>query len=313
MRKFHNILYVTNGTFDETEGLKQALKLAGSNRITLHVLLVYPGLPKNQQEYTRTYEKYLTEQVNAALQETRVMLNMEHDRVSFHMVQGGGDVPPAIHVIRHVLRNAHDLVIKEAEPRKGGKGFRSIDMTLLRKCPCPVWLAHPVTGSRGDTHVAVAVDPENREEAERALSLRLLELSRSMADNLGGSLSILSCWDYVFEQFLRYKAWTNVSEDELAHNIEGAEADHLALLNTLVDESGIGTAHQVHHMRGGPDTLIPEFVEKQSVDILVMGTVARTGIIGFLIGNTAENIVTEISCSLMALKPAGFISPVKAY
>jgi nucleotide-binding universal stress UspA family protein len=44
-----------------------------------------------------------------------------------------------------------------------------------------------------------------------------------------------------------------------------------------------------------------------------MGTVARTGISGFIIGNTAENILQKIDCSLLALKPQGFVSPVKAY
>ena len=51
----------------------------------------------------------------------------------------------------------------------------------------------------------------------------------------------------------------------------------------------------------------------KKIDILVMGTVARTGISGFIIGNTAENTVQKLSCSLMALKPQGFVSPVKAY
>lgn len=49
------------------------------------------------------------------------------------------------------------------------------------------------------------------------------------------------------------------------------------------------------------------------MDILVMGTVARTGIPGFIIGNTAENVFQKLSCSLMALKPQGFVSPMKAY
>ncbi|MFO0070344.1 MAG: universal stress protein, partial [Alphaproteobacteria bacterium] len=30
-------------------------------------------------------------------------------------------------------------------------------------------------------------------------------------------------------------------------------------------------------------------------------------------GNTAENILQKLSCSLLALKPNGFVSPVKAY
>lgn len=33
----------------------------------------------------------------------------------------------------------------------------------------------------------------------------------------------------------------------------------------------------------------------------------------FIIGNTTENIVQELSCSLIAFKLEGFVSPVKAY
>ncbi|GAM59013.1 universal stress protein family 1 [Vibrio ishigakensis] len=44
---------------------------------------------------------------------------------------------------------------------------------------------------------------------------------------------------------------------------------------------------------------------------MVMGTLARTGIPGIVIGNTAENIVQAVSCSLVALKPPGFVSPVR--
>ena len=68
---------------------------------------------------------------------------------------------------------------------------------------------------------------------------------------------------------------------------------------------------QIHHHRGQADKLIPDFVADHDIDILVMGTVARTGIPGFIIGNTAENIVQELSCSLLALKPDDFESPVK--
>jgi len=54
-------------------------------------------------------------------------------------------------------------------------------------------------------------------------------------------------------------------------------------------------------------------LRKQPIDVLVMGTLGRTGISGFIIGNTAENVVQKLECSLLALKPGGFVSPVKAY
>ncbi|NMT50792.1 universal stress protein, partial [Vibrio parahaemolyticus] len=53
------------------------------------------------------------------------------------------------------------------------------------------------------------------------------------------------------------------------------------------------------------------YVESIEVDVLVMGTLARTGISGYVIGNTAENILQSINCSLVALKPDGFVSPIQ--
>lgn len=59
--------------------------------------------------------------------------------------------------------------------------------------------------------------------------------------------------------------------------------------------------------------MMQKVIEEKKIDVLVMGTVARTGIPGFIIGNTAEIILQKIDCSLLALKPLGFVSPVKAY
>ena len=46
-------------------------------------------------------------------------------------------------------------------------------------------------------------------------------------------------------------------------------------------------------------------------DLVVMGAVARTGISGLIIGNTAEAILDQLTCSVLAIKPAGFKTPVK--
>jgi universal stress protein E len=59
--------------------------------------------------------------------------------------------------------------------------------------------------------------------------------------------------------------------------------------------------------------MIPSLVEDNEVDSLVMGTVARTGIPGFVIGNTAENVLEALKCSVLAMKRNGFVASVKAY
>lgn len=59
-----------------------------------------------------------------------------------------------------------------------------------------------------------------------------------------------------------------------------------------------------------PGTYIAAFVERRRIDTLFMGTVARTGIAGLPIGNTAEAVRTDAACSAAAVKPAGFQTPV---
>jgi universal stress protein E len=62
--------------------------------------------------------------------------------------------------------------------------------------------------------------------------------------------------------------------------------------------------------RGRPAATIAQFVKKVSADCVIMGTLSRNGIAGLLIGNTAEEVLDSIECSILTLKPKDFVSPV---
>ena len=68
--------------------------------------------------------------------------------------------------------------------------------------------------------------------------------------------------------------------------------------------------HQIHLRKGEAASAIPELAREKQVDLIVMGTVCRTGIAGFFIGNTAERILQQVDCSVLTVKPEGFVSPV---
>ena len=65
-----------------------------------------------------------------------------------------------------------------------------------------------------------------------------------------------------------------------------------------------------HLVKGKPHTAISRFVKNNDVDLLVMGSVARSGLPGFFVGNTAEKILEHVDCSVLVLKPAGWKTPV---
>jgi nucleotide-binding universal stress UspA family protein len=55
---------------------------------------------------------------------------------------------------------------------------------------------------------------------------------------------------------------------------------------------------------------IVKLAKSKKIDLLVMGTVHRSGLAGFFIGNTAEKVLSEVNCSVLTVKPAGFVTPV---
>ena len=60
---------------------------------------------------------------------------------------------------------------------------------------------------------------------------------------------------------------------------------------------------------GEPEDVITRFVESHGIDVVVMGTVARTGIAGLVMGNTAERVLRRLRGSVLAVKPTGFRTP----
>ena len=69
--------------------------------------------------------------------------------------------------------------------------------------------------------------------------------------------------------------------------------------------------NKIHHIKGAAREIIPEFAREHRADLIVMGTVGRTGIRGLIIGNTAEAILNQVACSIIAVKPPGFETPVQ--
>lgn len=309
MNKFKSILYVTTGLRDEQPALMQALSLARQNAASLKLLVLCPRLPDNLAGYAHQYETGLREQVEANVQKALSGLHASTAPLNYHVEVEAGADPVAVRAIKAVLKHGHDLLIKEAEPMGDRTGFKALDMDLLRKCPVPVWLCRPIMAHSADIKVAVAVDANREEQAAHEMAHALIQLADQLAISGSGKLDVLSCWEYKYEEYLRGNSW--VSESELQREMDRTEQDHAAALKQLVQESGVGQAELTQvRLQGRPYLAIPDYVQQNGIDILVMGTVARTGVPGFVIGNTAENILQAVSCSLLVMKPAGFVCPV---
>ena len=227
-----------------------------------------------------------------------------------------------LEIIREVLRHDRDLVIKAADTQDWmDRLFGGNDMHLLRKCPCPVWLIKPRQPA-GHRRILAAVDVDNGYPPEEAaaiaaLNRQVLEMASSMALAEFAELHIVHVWEAVGESVMR-SAFMRLSEAKIADYVEQVQAQREQSLEQLLTEMRTRLGEKsfaylkprTHLLRGWARKEIPALAKQIHADLLVMGTVARTGIPGFIIGNTAETILNQIDCSVLAIKPPGFATPV---
>ena len=89
-------------------------------------------------------------------------------------------------------------------------------------------------------------------------------------------------------------------------NEEAARRLQEFLESLAVDQTQI----QVHLSWGTPWQEIQRIARHQAADLIVIGTVGRSGIKGLLMGNTAEKVLDTCNCSILTVKPDGFVSPI---
>jgi len=217
---------------------------------------------------------------------------------------------PATVLIEEVLRSDHDLVMRShaRDTMSGPRPFGAVDMELLRKCPCPVLLVRhgpPAAKPR----IACAVDASTDDPDTQALNARIVEHALVMASALGSDPPLLlHAWVPFAERAVRLHA----TADQFIGYVEHAQRHAVDTLTRLAQSfPGRLDEHATVLRRGLPEDVIPQFVVAEGVDVLVMGTVARAGLSGILIGNTAERLLRKLPCSVLTVKPDGFVSPIR--
>ena len=121
-------------------------------------------------------------------------------------------------------------------------------------------------------------------------------------------MSVIHTWDVWNEPLLKSRMET----DDLAELEKNLLNEETRLLDEFLKKHGASVSDDnVYMFKGEVEETIASFVRRKEIDMVVLGTLARTGISGFITGNTAERIMGLIECSVLALKPNGFVSPIQ--
>ena len=307
MKRFQNILVAADTRHSDHPIVEEAASVAYFNRASLTIVDIVPEFTGSVKRKLSDHEYLtglITKEKEEKLEQLAEPVRKKGIKVTTKLLRG----KTSVEIVRQVVSGEYDLVFAVAKGQYSTQtGFFGQTATrLLRQCPGAVWLVASGT-SANFKHVLGCVDTSSTKPLDVELNEKVYELSKSISQYHDSRFSILHAWTFQDEALL-----SNRLKPEALAEYEKDQREYTAKLfdTFLRQHDSRFPGENVHLIKGKPPVAIPDFVHENEVDLVVMGTVARSGLFGMITGNTAEKILGRIECSVLALKPYSFVSPI---
>jgi universal stress protein E len=202
-------------------------------------------------------------------------------------------------VLELVERDRHDLVVKPASgmSHAGRVFFGYTALQLFRRCPCPTW----VVGDEGrlPKRILAAIDP-TAAARRRAAALRILDWAERVGAWADSPVHVATAWHAPAAELLRDEL---PERDWKAYVDDARNRSETDLRAVLAERASPIDGERTHLLQGAPQDVIPRFSHDHRVDLIVMGTLHRSGAVGDLLGETAETILREVRSSVLTIPP----------
>ena len=208
-------------------------------------------------------------------------------------------------IIYYTLNNQIDLVVKATKKHDDLASviFTPTDWHLMRKCPRPVLLVKEHGWPEGGEIIA-AVNVGSEDDEHAALNDKLTVIANDYASLLKGSVNLVNSYPST-----PLNIAIEVPEFDPDTYHDAVKNHHLKEMRSHALKYGIPEDKCVVR-EGLPEKVIPQVAKALDAELVVIGTVGRVGISAALIGNTAEHVIDELNCDVLAIKPDGFVSPL---
>lgn len=220
------------------------------------------------------------------------------------------DYPAHEAVVRRAQQTKADLVIAQ---RHAGRHvapwiLRYTDWELLRQSPVPVLLLK-TTRQYESPKVLAAIDPSHAFAKTARLDEDILREGARIAAATGGRLHAAHAY---------VPTLIDMSPVELSSPDATAQITaHAARLASTGFDKALRAARlgklapgQRHLVVGHAVDVIPALARKLRCDLVVLGAVSRSGLKRLAVGNTAEQLLDDLPCDLLIVKPPSFASHI---
>ena len=297
MSRFANILAVVQSRADALPVLTRATALQSQDEgpANLHVLrVVHEGiadLPARHIDASTELKQFVLSAEESALEDDLAATGIHLEHAESATIWNRRTWEGIAHTAEAV--NA-DLIVKVSGTT--GAAVASLrtpdDWNLLRNVSTPVLMTHGGPWMKTPAILA-AIDTFDVEH--EALNERILETAAAFAQRTGAVLHIVS----VYPPLGRWSAQLELlkSYDRLKADVE---KDIYTEINRLTASLGL-ERFKVHAIEGRAEAVIQGVLDDIGGYLLVLGTKARTGVGGLLLGNTSERLLSLLKGDVLTV------------
>ncbi|SET81497.1 universal stress protein UspE [Thalassotalea agarivorans] len=308
MEKYKKILVVIDPSTDHQKALLRALQLA---KVTQASVTAFVSIFDFSYEMTTMLSGEERESMRATVLKDRELwlkaiidkCNQDNIEVTTEVIWHNRPFEP---VIEQVIEHEFDIVIKGTHEHDKLKSviFTPTDWHLLRKCPCPVLLVKEHDWPE-DGNIIASINVGSEEEEHLLLNDKITQEAIAFSTLIKGNVHLVNSYPGTPVNIAIEIPEFNTEEynSALKQHHQQAMDKHASKFSIATDNT--------HVREGLPEDVIDKVAQELDAELVVLGTIGRTGISAALIGNTAEHVIDRLNCDVLALKPVGYKSPLQ--
>ncbi|HWR25977.1 MAG TPA: universal stress protein [Methanosarcina sp.] len=297
-RIFENIMVATDGSEIARKAVDSAIKIAKLNKAKLYAVNVSaPGETKVTQhdprdaEWEKHMEEHLTKQGKEAthyVETTGKILNVVVEPV---ILKGN----PASEIANFAEKNDVELIVMGTLGKSGVQRFLlgSVAENVIRHSKVPVLVVRGEVKDNPYSQILIATDGSKASGDAAYLGIKF-------ARQNGAKVYALYVTDITaHDAILIDEAW--VTEECEACEKTG----HRATSSVEEKAKFAGLEAESTILKGDPAEKILEFANEHGVDLIVVGSLGRSGIERFAIGSVAEKVVRHAKVPVLVVRCRG--------
>lgn len=307
MEKYQNILVVIDPTTDEQKALKRAIEIASKTGATITAFLAIFDFSYEMTTMLSGEEREMMRETVIAdkaqwINQTIESIDTNGCEITTKVVWHNR---PFESIVREVLTNGFDLVVKGTHRHDKIKSviFTPTDWHILRKCPCPVLLVKDHSWPENGKILA-AINIGSDEGEHQQLNDKITSEALNMGSLIKADVHLVNSFPGTPVNIAIEIPEFNSSEYNttmLKHHRDAMD-EHAAKYQIANDHAVVE--------EGLPEDVIRNVAKRIDAELVVLGTIGRTGLSAAFIGNTAEHVIDRLNCDVLALKPEGYVSPL---